>query len=224
MSVQKQPSAKKATSKKAATKPAAKPAKKPSAKASPAKGTAQRAASARPLEKKAAPKKAAPKAAPKAASKAAPKATAAKKPAKARASRPEPIAPTAGAREEHPGQRLALAIADAALDKKAVDVLIVDVRGKVDYTDFIVVMSGTSDRHVAALARGIEEGVLERTGERCAGVEGLPEGAWVLMDFSDVVVHVFHTDVRSYYDLESLFLDASRVPVPGQAPAATRER
>lgn len=114
-------------------------------------------------------------------------------------------------------QRVALAIAEAALDKKAVNVEIIDVAGKVDYADYVVVMSGTSDRQVNALARGIAEDVEKKTKTKCLGVEGLPGGAWVLMDFGDVVVHIFHHDVRGYYDLESLWIDAARVPVPGAA-------
>lgn len=112
-------------------------------------------------------------------------------------------------------QRVALAVAEAALDKKAVNVEIIDVAGKVDYADYVVVMSGTSDRQVNALARGIAEDVEKKTKNKCLGVEGLPGGAWVLMDFGDVVVHIFHHDVRGYYDLESLWIDAARLPVPG---------
>lgn len=113
---------------------------------------------------------------------------------------------------------VALAIAEAALEKKAVNVEIIDVAGKVDYADYVVVMSGTSDRQVSALARGITEDVEKKTKTKCVGVEGLPGGAWVLMDFGDVVVHIFHHDVRGYYDLESLWIDASRVAVPNEPP------
>lgn len=125
-------------------------------------------------------------------------------------------------RKDPPSKRVALAIADAALEKKAVNVQIIDVYGKVDYADYLVVMSGRSDRQVAALARGIAEDVERHTGEKCAGIEGLSgqnSGSWVLMDFGDVVVHIFHDDVRGYYDLESLWIDAARVPVPNQPPA-----
>jgi ribosome-associated protein len=110
------------------------------------------------------------------------------------------------------GRKLALLIAEAGLDKKALQAEIIDVRGKVDYADYVVIMSGRSDRQVNAIARGIEEKAKE-SGYRCLGVEGLPSGSWVLMDFSDVIVHIFHEDTRGYYDLESLWIDAARVSV-----------
>jgi ribosome-associated protein len=114
------------------------------------------------------------------------------------------------------GRELALKVAEAALDKKAARIEIIDVRGKVDYTDYIVVMSGRSDRQVAAIARGIEEDLKHKYGSRCSGVEGLPQGNWVLLDFGDVVAHIFHQDTRGYYDLEALWLDADRVEFDGQ--------
>jgi ribosome-associated protein len=112
-------------------------------------------------------------------------------------------------------RELAFRIAEAALDKKARRIEIIDVRGKVDYTDYVVVMSGRSDRQVAAIARGIEEDLRRKYGARCAGVEGLPQANWVLLDFGDVVVHIFHQDTRGYYDLEGLWLDAERVEFEG---------
>lgn len=116
-------------------------------------------------------------------------------------------------------KRVALAVADAGLDKKAVNVEIIDVIGKVDYADYVVVMSGRSDRQVQALARGIAEDVEKKTKTKCLGVEGIPQASWVLMDFGDVVVHIFHDDIRGYYDLESLWMDASRISVPSSGPA-----
>ncbi len=114
------------------------------------------------------------------------------------------------------GRELALKIAEAGLDKKAGKIEIIDVRGKVDYTDYVIVMSGRSDRQVAAIARGIEEDLKHKYGARCSGVEGLPQGNWVLLDFGDVVAHIFHQDTRGYYDLEALWLDADRVEFEGQ--------
>jgi ribosome-associated protein len=110
-------------------------------------------------------------------------------------------------------RKVALAIAEAALDSKALNVEIIDVRGKVDYSDFIVVMSGRSDRQVNALGRNIEEAVEAKHGARCLGIEGMPQGTWLLMDYGDVVVHIFHEDTRGYYDLETLWIDAARIPV-----------
>jgi len=110
-------------------------------------------------------------------------------------------------------RELAVAIAVAALDKKAVGLEVLDVAGKVDYADFLVLMTGRSDRQVAALAQGIEE-ALRKIGKRPMSVEGLPHGNWVLMDFGDVVVHVFQDDARSLYDIEGLWMDARRIPVP----------
>ncbi|MDP9034623.1 MAG: ribosome silencing factor [Myxococcota bacterium] len=107
----------------------------------------------------------------------------------------------------------ATAIAIAALDKKAAGVEILDVAGKVDYADFLVLMTGRSDRHAQALAQGIEE-ALRKKGVRAMAVEGMPQGNWVLMDFGDVVVHVFRDDARHLYDLDGLWLDAQRLPVP----------
>jgi ribosome-associated protein len=113
---------------------------------------------------------------------------------------------------------LSLALAEVALERGAGQVEIIDVSGKVDYADFVIVMSGRSDRQVAALAKNLEGDIKARTGDRCLSVEGLPQARWVLMDFGDVIVHVFHQDTRGYYDLESLWMDAARVPLPSPAP------
>jgi ribosome-associated protein len=110
-------------------------------------------------------------------------------------------------------RRIALMVAEAGLDKKASDVQIIDVSGKVDYADFLVLMSGQSDRHVAALAQSVE-GELKLKGVRAVSLEGLPKAQWVLVDFVDVVVHIFLDSVRSLYDLDGLWIDAARVIVP----------
>lgn len=109
-------------------------------------------------------------------------------------------------------REIALSAARAGLDKKAMQVEIVDVTGKVDYADFLVLMTGTSDRHVAAIAGGVDE-QLSREGVHAISTEGLPRAEWVLIDFVDVVVHVFEAESRSIYDLDGLWMDARRVPV-----------
>jgi ribosome-associated protein len=114
--------------------------------------------------------------------------------------------------KENPIRDMALAIAQAALDKKAVSVEIIDVTGKVDYADYVVVMSATSDRHASALAKAVDTEMAKK-GIKAHSIEGLPQGAWVLIDFGDVICHIFHQDTRGYYDLESLWFDAARVEV-----------
>ena len=90
---------------------------------------------------------------------------------------------------------------------------ILDVTGKVDYADFLVLMTGRSNRHVDALAQAIEE-ACARKKKRALAVEGMPHAAWVLIDFGDVVVHIFQEEARGLYDIEGLWLDARRLPVP----------
>jgi len=134
-----------------------------------------------------------------------------------------PRKPTVEVRTEaaEESKALALTVAKAALDKKAVNIEIVDVVGRVDYTDFLVLMSGRSDRHVLAVADGIEEEMLKLSpGRRPTAVEGRPQGHWVVLDFGEVVAHVFQEDARSFYDLDTLWQDARRVPVSERAPVS----
>lgn len=133
--------------------------------------------------------------------------------AKAKKAKPAPA--TSSASDE--AREVAIAIATAAIDKKASGLEVIDVAGRVDYADFLVLMSGRSDRHVAALASGIEDALRKRN-KRALAVEGLPHANWVLMDFGDVVVHVFQDDARATYDFDALWMDARRVPVPLAGP------
>jgi ribosome-associated protein len=111
------------------------------------------------------------------------------------------------------GRKIALLAAAAGLEKKAEDVQIIDVTGKIDYADYIVLMTGASDRNVAAIARGIETD-LAKESIRALALEGLPLARWVLIDFVEVVVHVFQSEWRQLYDLDGLWMDAARVPLP----------
>ncbi len=124
-------------------------------------------------------------------------------------------APTKIVRDSSEAQRMALAAAAAALDKKAMGVEIIDVAGKVDYADYLVLMTGHADRHVAAIADAVDE-ALGKQGWHAISIEGLPRAQWVLIDFVDIVVHVFLAEARSLYDLDGLWMDAKRVRVPGQ--------
>ena len=98
-------------------------------------------------------------------------------------------------------------IAEAAWDVKALGLKVIDVRGLVSYADFLVVCSGQSDRHVAAIASGIEK-TLRPEKIRPLGVEGKEGGRWILIDYGDVVVHIFHDSERDVYGLDSLWSDA----------------
>jgi ribosome-associated protein len=115
----------------------------------------------------------------------------------------------------------ARAIAEAALDLKAEELVALDARGVASFADTFVIASGRSDRQVRAIADAILER-LALEGERAIGVEGYEEGRWVLLDFGDAVVHVFLPDVRAHYDLERLWADAAPLDVarPGHRSAA----
>lgn len=113
------------------------------------------------------------------------------------------------------GARLALA---AALDKKALEPVMLDVSGLCSYADYILVVSGRSDRQVDAIADGVTR-ALRDEGIRPFGVEGVDSGQWALLDFGDFVVHVFYHPMREHFDLESLWIEADRVKldVPAEA-------
>jgi ribosome-associated protein len=125
--------------------------------------------------------------------------------------------------EVDPSARKALACARAAIDKKAENLKVLDLTDLSGFTDYFVICSGTSDRQVQAIADAVE-GALESAGHETLSVEGYGEGRWVLMDFGDVVVHVFLDALREYYNLESLWADAPRVKIPSEfyGPAASR--
>jgi ribosome-associated protein len=95
-------------------------------------------------------------------------------------------------------------ITDALADMKALQVKILDVRGLTDIADFMVIASGTSDRHVRSVAQRVVEKVKE-AGFRPLGVEGQQDGDWVLIDLSEVIVHVMLPRVREFYGLEKLW-------------------
>jgi ribosome-associated protein len=105
-------------------------------------------------------------------------------------------------------------IAEAALEKKAVRLVALDVREVTSYADTLIIATGNSDRHARSVADAITEAVAAR-GERPLGVEGYDEGRWVLIDLGDVVVHVFQPELRELYDLERLWSDAPVLEIGG---------
>jgi ribosome-associated protein len=105
--------------------------------------------------------------------------------------------------------------AQACLDNKATDVVLLDLKGVSDVTDFFVIASGTSDTHVRSTAEHVME-ELKRSGTGTHHSEGVTQGRWVLLDFVDVVVHIFHPTLRQFYQLERLWSDAEVVALDQQ--------
>ena len=101
--------------------------------------------------------------------------------------------------------RLADWIAGYAADKKAIDIVELDLRGVLGYTDFFVICSGNTDRQTKAIHDGIHEGMKKDHGLLPRRVEGLQEARWILLDYLDVVVHVFTPETRDFYGLERLW-------------------
>jgi ribosome-associated protein len=119
----------------------------------------------------------------------------------------------AAAPQEASSLNLAMQIVAAAQDKKAEDIVVLQLKGVTSYTDYLVICSGTSDRQVVAIADGVELS-LKKQGVRTFSSEGHAEGQWVLLDYGDVVLHVFYHHLRDFYDLEGLWSEAQRIPVP----------
>ena len=120
-------------------------------------------------------------------------------------------------------RQLAKCAAKFADDKKAQDIVILDMRGLANFCDYFVISTGTSDRHVKSIAEGIDEGLaglgIHAHGTRnLKGFGALPspaslEGAWVLLDMGDVVAHVFEPQARAFYGLEHLWQDAPKIKI-----------
>ena len=106
--------------------------------------------------------------------------------------------------------RLADWIAGLAADKLAIDVVVLDLRGVIGYTDYFVICSGNTERQTKAIHDGIHQGMKHDHGLLPRRMEGLGEARWILMDYLDVVVHIFTPDARDYYRLEQLWGEAPR--------------
>lgn len=127
---------------------------------------------------------------------------------------PAPLAPL-GPDTARP---LALAAVEGALDKKAENPILLDVRRISSYADYVLLLSADNERQLDAVARGVEERV-KAQGGRLRSLESAGEFNWLLMDFGDLVVHIFFNDARHFYDLEGLWSDAPRIPL---GPLAAR--
>jgi ribosome-associated protein len=119
---------------------------------------------------------------------------------------------------------LALIAADAAADKLGSDIVLIDVSDRLALTDVFVIVTGSNERQVEAIVDAVEE-KLRAAGVKPLRREGRREGRWVLLDYSEIVVHIQHAEERVFYDLERLWRDCPTIPFdrPG-APAAERGR
>ena len=112
---------------------------------------------------------------------------------------------------------LAQRAAAILLDRKANDVVLLSLKGVSDMTDYFLIASGTSDTHVRALGNSVVEDMKKQVGQTAHHVEGLSQGRWVLLDYVDFVVHVFHPTLRNFYQIERLWADAQVVPLTANA-------
>ena len=114
-------------------------------------------------------------------------------------------------------REIALAAAELALRKKAADLVVLELTGLTVIADYFVICSGESITQVKAIAEFIEE-EFSRKGIRPLGIEGLDYSHWVLLDYGDVIIHVFEKETRSYYSLERLWMDAKTLEVHEDTP------
>jgi ribosome-associated protein len=114
---------------------------------------------------------------------------------------------------DHKVAELAQRAAAILLERKANDVVLLSLKGVSDMTDYFLIASGTSDTHVRALGNSVLEDMKKETGQVAHHVEGLSQGRWVLLDYVDFVVHVFHPTLRNFYQIERLWADAQVVPL-----------
>jgi len=109
------------------------------------------------------------------------------------------------------GEILARACVAAAADKKAEDPVVLDLRGISTFTDFFVVCSGTSEPQLKAISSEVREQVREKLERKPISEDGFPVSQWIILDYGEVIVHLFHTEKRAFYGLENLWSDAKRL-------------
>jgi len=106
----------------------------------------------------------------------------------------------------------ALVAARTADDNRGRDIVILDLRGLTTFFDYFVIVTGTSRRQLHAISEEIDDALEKGMGDRRMGIEGYVESRWILLDYGDVVVHMFEPETRAYYALEQLWAQAKRVP------------
>jgi len=122
--------------------------------------------------------------------------------------------PAAQTDAPNPGLRRALVAAQTAEDNRGRDIVVLDVRDQTSIFDYFVIVTGTSRRQLHAISEEIDHALEEGLGDRRMGIEGYRESRWILLDYGDVVIHIFEPETREYYALEDLWAQAKRVPYP----------
>jgi ribosome-associated protein len=112
-------------------------------------------------------------------------------------------------------ERLLLCI-NTALQRKAKDLVVMNVGTLSSFADYFIICSGTSDRQVKAIANWLEEN-LKKAGMNSLGLEGMKQGHWVLMDYGDIVIHIFYEPIRAFYDVERLWSEAPKIAIDDNA-------
>lgn len=118
-------------------------------------------------------------------------------------------------------REMALRIAEAAEERRAQELAILDMRGLMTICDYFVICSGRSRQHVDAIGEEIED-QMSAAGIEPRHVEGIPDSSWVILDYLDVVVHIFEPEAREFYNLEGLWHDAARIEVPAHEGSSTQ--
>jgi ribosome-associated protein len=132
----------------------------------------------------------------------------------------DPISPTTVEQSDHPGLRRARVAARVAAENRGRDIVILDLRELTCMFDFFVLVSGSSRRQLHAVSEEIDRVLQEELGDRRMGIEGYEESRWILLDYGDVVVHMFEPETRAYYALEELWGQAKRVSLD-EGPLST---
>jgi ribosome-associated protein len=115
--------------------------------------------------------------------------------------------------------RLALAAARTAWENRGRDIVVLDMRRCTSICDYFVLATGTTPRQLHSMSEEIDHVLEEGMGDRRLGIEGFKESRWILLDYGDVVIHLFDPDARAYYDLEHLWCEAPHVPLDWEASA-----
>ena len=120
--------------------------------------------------------------------------------------------PMTAASQAELGLQRALLAAQTAEDNRATNVVVLDMRELTPMFDYFVLASGTSRRQLHAISEEIDHALQDQTGDRRLGIEGYQESRWILLDYGDLVIHLFEPEMRAYYALEDLWGHAKRVP------------